>query len=266
MNSVVDSFDQILEFARKYGLAMTKKRAILREYLQTKILDAFYQEKESVNFCFVGGTSLRLLRGLDRFSEDLDFDRVGGSDETTKLLMSKVYKRLTRENLEIDFYRNTTSKRAYYEFRFKNMLAGLRIGDNKEEKLVIKFDFENHWKGQRKEAVLLNKYGFLVNVMSIPVGQILVQKLQAYLQRSDTQPRDIYDAAWLLSNGAEFDRTYANLNGVPADVVARAEKKFAGERRRLKTFKAKLEPFLINENYVWKLDLLGQLLSIARNG
>ena len=74
MNVVVDNFDRIIEFAKQYALPTSKKRAVVREYLQVKILDMIYQEKTSLHLHFVGGTSLRLLRGLDRFSEDLDFD------------------------------------------------------------------------------------------------------------------------------------------------------------------------------------------------
>lgn len=260
MNFVVDNFDQILDFAKGYGLILSKKRAILREYLQTKILDAFYQEKAAVDYCFVGGTSLRLLHGLDRFSEDLDFDQIGGTSEKTGLLMERVYKRLTQENLEIDMYKNETEQRKYYEFRFKGLLRELNISNNEDEKLMIKFDFEMFWKGQKREVFLLNRYGFLVNVVSIPLGQMLVQKLHAYLNRGETQPRDIYDIVWLLGREVRIDKDYAEVNGLPADLASLAVKKFEGEAKKLITFKSKIRPFLINENYEDKLDLFARLL------
>ena len=74
MNQIIDNYSEIIEFAKGYGLPITKKRAILREYLQSKILNLIYQNSLSLDYYFIGGTSLRLLRGLDRFSEDLDFD------------------------------------------------------------------------------------------------------------------------------------------------------------------------------------------------
>ena len=260
MNYVIDNFDQILNFAKGYGLVLSKKRAILREYLQVMILDALYLEKKAVNYCFVGGTSLRLLHGLDRFSEDLDFDLTGRTLWQTDLLMDQVYKRLTKENLEIDMYQNKTEQRKYYEFRFKGLLRELNISSNPDEKLTIKFDFETIWKGQEKEVFLLNKYGFLVNAVSIPLGQMLVQKLHAYLNRGETQPRDIYDMVWLLAREVKIDKEYVRANGLPADLAEQAVKKFEGEQRRLKTFKSKLRPFLINENYEDNLDLFARLL------
>lgn len=103
MNNILDSFDQILKFAQSYGLPSTKKRAILREYLQVKILEIIYQERISKNLFFVGGTALRLLRGLDRFSEDLDFDILGITSVQIDSLMRLVHTRLLKENLVVDF-------------------------------------------------------------------------------------------------------------------------------------------------------------------
>src|SRR3989338_2317080 len=112
MNNIVSSFDHILDFAGSYGLPLAKKRAILREYLQVKILDMIFKEKISQNLYFVGGTSLRLLRGLDRFSEDLDFDYEQYSQKDIGLLVESVYLNLKKQNVEIDLYKNITEERS----------------------------------------------------------------------------------------------------------------------------------------------------------
>ena len=51
-------------------------RNLLTEYLQTQILFAMSLGKFNENLSFLGGTGLRLVYNLDRFSEDLDFDLV----------------------------------------------------------------------------------------------------------------------------------------------------------------------------------------------
>src|SRR3990167_8627034 len=119
MNVVVDNFDRILEFAKQYALPTSKKRAVVREYLQVKILDMIYQEKTSLHLHFVGGTSLRLLRGLDRFSEDLDFDLAEISPREVNNIVIAIHKRLKKENITVDLYQNMTARRAYFELRFK---------------------------------------------------------------------------------------------------------------------------------------------------
>lgn len=263
MNNIVSNFDQILEFAKGYGLPLTKKRAILREYLQVRILDLLYQEKVSPGLFFVGGTSLRLLYGLDRFSEDLDFDMVKLKQKQIKKVMDNTHQRLLKENIEVDLYQNITLKRAYYELRFKNLLYELSLTRNREEKLMVKFDFETFWQGQKRKVVLLKRYGFLVNVVTIPFEQILVQKLLAYIKRKQTLPRDIYDIVWLIAQGAKIDKDFMIKNNLPLNLITKAREKFEKERKKLKNLKLKLRPFLINENYSKKLELFPKVLNTA---
>lgn len=259
MNTIVDNFDQILDFAKDYGLASARKRAIVREYLQTNILEILYREKLSVQVVFVGGTSLRLLRGLDRFSEDLDFDLLDISFQELDQLVKKVHQGLVKESIEVDLYQNPTAKRTYFELRFKNLLYELKISENEDEKLKIKLDFERFWQGQNQEVVLLNRYGFLVNVVSVPLDQILVQKLTAYLRRGQTQPRDLYDLIWLLSQGARLDVNFMKKNKLPGNLMSLAKEKFLKERKKVKGFKLRLKPFLLNPESVEKLEMFAEL-------
>ena len=47
---------------------------ILKEYIQLMILDFLSSTPYVRKLTFIGGTNLRLVKGIDRFSEDLDFD------------------------------------------------------------------------------------------------------------------------------------------------------------------------------------------------
>ncbi|MBK7599828.1 MAG: nucleotidyl transferase AbiEii/AbiGii toxin family protein [Acidobacteria bacterium] len=49
---------------------------LLREYLQAHILRSLHECEAFRSVAFVGGTALRFLHGLQRFSEDLDFSVV----------------------------------------------------------------------------------------------------------------------------------------------------------------------------------------------
>src|SRR3989344_9254684 len=102
MNQITDNYKEILEFAKSYGLPVTKKRAILREYLQSKILSIIYQDRISVNLYFAGGTSLRLLRGMDRFSEDLDFDINKSYKNKISGLTAGILGQFKRENIKAE--------------------------------------------------------------------------------------------------------------------------------------------------------------------
>ena len=50
------------------------QKHILKEYLQLMILDFLSTTHFVRKITFIGGTNLRLVKGIDRFSEDLDFD------------------------------------------------------------------------------------------------------------------------------------------------------------------------------------------------
>ena len=50
-----------------------RSRNLVREYLQTRILESLQHSGAMLSLAFHGGTALRFLYGLERFSEDLDF-------------------------------------------------------------------------------------------------------------------------------------------------------------------------------------------------
>lgn len=261
MNPLVSLWPQILKFGQEYGLPATKKRAILREYLQTKILGLIYRQKISHQLFFTGGTALRLLYNLDRFSEDLDFDLGQIDFVQIRKLLKQTTQQLKQENININLYHNITRKRSYFELRFPDLLSALKLSTNIGEKLVIKLDFEKFWVPPAGgTAVMLERYGLLATVMTLPLDQILVQKLFAYPHRKQTLPRDLYDIVWLISQKAKIDSSFLKKNRLSSEIISQAQKKFAAEKGRLKTLKSKLAPYLIHEKQVDYLDLFPEIL------
>src|SRR4030066_2608117 len=66
------------------------ERAIVREYLQYKILQAIFESKQASKLSFLGGTALRIVHGNSRFSEDIDLDNFGLSWQAFGELIPKV--------------------------------------------------------------------------------------------------------------------------------------------------------------------------------
>ncbi len=262
MNNAMTNFDEILHLSKDYGLPQEKKRAILREYLQTKILSLIYREGTSKNLFFVGGTALRILHGLDRFSEDLDFDSVGITPREIQKLVKTVMHGLDQENIAVELYQNTTQKKYYYELRFPYLLAQLKLSSNTGEKLMIKLDIESLWRGQKREMVFVNRYGLLATIVTKSLDQMLVEKLAAYLGRKETQARDLYDLVWLLARGMKIDRTFAQKNHLTSDLLEKALKKFNREKKLLPIYKTKLHPFLFDERKTSSLDFFENLVKI----
>jgi hypothetical protein len=95
-------------------------------------------------------------------------------------------------------------------------------------------------------------------VIANTLDQILVEKLGAYVGRKTVQPRDMYDAVWLVAQGARLDREFMEENGIGRLIekaLARFEKD--GVTREMKQ---KLAPFLLVAGDENKLDLFYEII------
>lgn len=63
------------------GVQPTLALCLVREYLQARVLQILQDKHAFQNWAFVGGTALRFLFSLPRFSEDLDFSLVQPDQE-----------------------------------------------------------------------------------------------------------------------------------------------------------------------------------------
>src|SRR3989339_1006603 len=106
--------EALLEYAKEKKMPTDKMRGILREYIQTLILKAIYQHELGRKLYFLGGTYLRFVHHLKRFSEDLDFNGEKFGKKQFEDLMYYVQSELEREGLAC---------RASFDYR-GNLLTG----------------------------------------------------------------------------------------------------------------------------------------------
>lgn len=258
MNNLTANSNQILAFAKKYGLPVEKKRGIIREYLQSLFLANFYKQPLSRKMIFTGGTALRLLRNLPRFSEDLDFDNLGLSNRQVAGLVDKAVKAIKKENFAVELKSTNRGKKTYFELKFPRLLFDLKISTNLKEKLMIKVDYSDLWRGQKPEAVLFNRYGFLEMIPVLPLNQAIVEKMAAYVNRKQTQARDVFDVIWLFSQGARPDKEFMQKNHLTG-LAKRAAVKWQNEPGKT-NLRRRLEPFLFDPAEARKLELFGEVV------
>lgn len=255
--------DTLKEEGRRLKIPENRPRALIREYLQTKIIYYLYQEKSSHLLSFIGGTSLRLLRDLDRFSEDLDFANLGLKFSEIKKLFLKVKNKLKKEGFEIEYKMKKTNNSGIGEMKFKNLLFQLGISHHKEENLIIKLNYTTPKIKPEREAIILTRFGMVQSVITNTPEFLLSQKIRAILTRKDFQPRDLYDVVWFLSH---------RIKPAPAlfsEMKVKAERELFEKLKsfylkkvkpNLKTFKKRLTPFLIDEKKVYYLDIFEDLI------
>lgn len=251
------------EEGKRLGIPSHKNRALVREYLQSKIIYYLYEETKSAYMSFIGGTSLRLLRNLDRFSEDLDFDNLGISFIEVKKLFNKIQKKLKKEGCETEFKIKKTNNSAIGEIKFLDLLFQLKISSHITEKLVIKINYTTPKIKPSVETAILNRFGLLQQVMTNTAEFLFSQKIRAIFTRGDLQPRDFYDAAWFLSHRIMPDKKLFPALKVKTekDLFLQLHQIYLKKvKPSLAYFKKKLSPFLIDEKKVNYLDLFDQLV------
>ncbi|MFH1838379.1 MAG: nucleotidyl transferase AbiEii/AbiGii toxin family protein [Candidatus Kuenenbacteria bacterium] len=264
MTGINFNWENILELAKKIGIPKEKKRAIIREYLQTQFLNFLYSQKKSFKINFIGGTSLRLLYNLDRFSEDLDFDNLGLSFSEIKKLFLNSIEKLEKQGFKTEFDFRKTNHSGIGRLKFINLLFELEISSNPKEKLMIKLDYTTPKIKSKSEILILNRFGTIQNITTANLSSILSQKIKAILFRKDLQPRDFYDLVWLISQNIEPDKNLLlkplkikNENEVWQKVLNRFQKEM---KQNIKSYKQKLLPFLLNPEKVKYLDLFENLI------
>lgn len=254
-------WEDILKEAERRGVPLIKKRAILREFLQVKFLTFLYRLTNCQNLAFIGGTSLRLLRGLDRFSEDLDFDNFDLDSTKVKTLFEKTTAEFKREKYNVEFDFKKTKSSGSGRLRFSDLLYQLGISRNPREKLMVRFDFTNQ-KRIETEVLLLAEFGMNERVITNTLPVLLSQKTRALILRKQTRGRDFYDIYWLLSRGVKPNlKMLKTLDiGSRTEFFLKLKEIYQKEKKNISFYKKQIRPFLLHEENQKYLDFLKDIL------
>ena len=192
------SKEELARIAQQTGLPLYLQE---KEYLLKLFLASYYHRYRAV---FKGGTCLRYLFGVERFSEDLDFNI-----KTPKIFQQEVRRTLEEfqlRGIEWRFLNEEIFSEAYTcEITCKGPLssgtgqtqnkfridAGYRLGTMKKpEWKVMKSEYSDS-----KENIL---------VLTMAIEEIMAEKVMALFQRR--KGRDLYDLWFLTSRGVKLDQ------------------------------------------------------------
>ena len=174
-------------------------RYMLKEYLQLLILDHLATTPYINKVAFIGGTNLRLIQGIDRFSEDLDFDCNDLSEDELMAMTNSVVQYLRQNNVEVETRDKpnphlTAFRRNLY---FPQMLFDLGLTGHKEERLLMKIEAQDQGVQYQPVVANINKMGFFFGIQVPPLDVLCAMKFAAILARQ--KGRDFYDTIFLLS-------------------------------------------------------------------
>ncbi len=204
---------------------------VLREILQWEVISALHQGEAFNTVAFIGGTSLRLLHGLGRFSEDLDFSTIGADMDRDRLSAwgKVIRKRLERCALSgIEFTIGTgTGAVLSADVRVAGILKEMGISPMESQKLKIKIEIDtNPPEGANLQRLLTSTPDRkMITVGTYDLESLMAGKLHALLARPYTKGRDWYDLLWYCAGKVEPNTALLNsaLQQVPSQWCERAE-------------------------------------------
>ncbi|MBU2541278.1 MAG: nucleotidyl transferase AbiEii/AbiGii toxin family protein [Candidatus Omnitrophica bacterium] len=175
------------------------KLNIMREYLQAYILRIMHDEGVFRSTAFLGGTALRFLYNLPRFSEDLDFSLTREKEYEFVELVAKIKQelKLAGYDISISYKHEKTVQNAMV--KFERLMHEAGISPYKEQKFSVKLEIDtNPPKGAVLKTDIVNKY-FPISFLSYDVSSLFAGKFSALLSRKYTKGRDFFDLGWYLS-------------------------------------------------------------------
>lgn len=121
--------------AHLHSNALTHKH-LLKEYVQLMILDFLSSTSYIRKLTFIGGTCIRLTKGIDRFSEDLDFDIKTLSQDEFSKMTDDVIRFLQNNGLNAlsKDSKNPNLKAFRRNIHFPELLFDLGLSGHKEER------------------------------------------------------------------------------------------------------------------------------------
>ncbi len=151
-----------------------------REKIQKDLLNNI----KSFNCLFRGGTALRLVYGLNRYSEDIDFTNGTRSEAERIYYQAKMFAKSRSYNYT-DFHSYEGNGAYFYIIKPKEYNG----------KIKIEISYE-----KTSNNVGYNIYQENKNIKVMSIEEILSEKMRTIIERKEPAPRDLFDMRFIYKN------------------------------------------------------------------
>ena len=176
-----------------------------REIVQEIVLAGLWRGNFFNQAAFYGGTALRILYGLDRFSEDLDFSLLQPNPNfDLDPFFAPIRKEFEALSIPIELSKKKKTRASAIQSAFlktDSQIHALHINLPSMRKIKIKFEVDCRppLGFQTEEKLLLQPFSFYVKTYTLP--NLFAGKLHALLFRrwkNRVKGRDFYDFEWYV--------------------------------------------------------------------
>ncbi len=174
------------------------RKHLLKEWVECLALEWIARSPWASRLTFIGETSLRLLHGIDRFSEDLDFDCKNLSPDDFARFTDSLVRHLVRNGLPAVVKLHESPRLSAYRrsILFPGLLHSIGLSSFPNERFMMKIEAQDQLVPYPRETAPLSHCGFFFPVPVPPLSVLCAMKLSALLSRA--KGRDFYDAIFLL--------------------------------------------------------------------
>jgi len=169
---------------------------ILREYLQAFILRSLHESEAFLSLGFVGGTALRFLFELPRFSEDLAFSVENGECYEPSKWMEKLEREMSLAGFDVDVRLNDRKTVNVAWVLIGGILREAGLSGMAAQKISIKLEMDTRPpRGAVLERQLVRRH-MLFSLRHHDLPSLMAGKVHALVTRRYAKGRDWYDLLW----------------------------------------------------------------------
>lgn len=190
-----------------------QSRNRVREYLQARILQSLQERGVFRSWVLHGGTALRFLYRLPRYSEDLDFSLYQPNEaEHFEEAVSKIRHWFESEAYQMDLRIRTSRTVKSARIGFPGLLHEVGLSPRRTQTMSINIELDSRPPaGGKTETSVIRRY-IMLNLFHYDKPSLLSGKLHALLTRPYIKGRDLYDIFWYLSDSSWPEPNIAFLN------------------------------------------------------
>jgi predicted nucleotidyltransferase component of viral defense system len=165
---------------------------VAREYCQHLFLSAFYQHDAASQVLFKGGTSLRVIYGSPRFSEDLDFSGFGIRKTAIEELITETLSAIEQVGMAIEIEEAKETTGCYLGI-VHNRFGGYHV------EIHLEISLRHRAAVKPQTALIASDFLPAYTLLHLPQELLVQEKLNALFDRA--KPRDFYDLYFILRKG-----------------------------------------------------------------
>lgn len=212
--------EKINQMLKRYELSTIHDHEnALKEIIQEVVLLGLWRSKFYEKAVFYGGSALRILHKLDRFSEDLDFSLISPKKTfDMKKYLGAVKAELELWGFEVATEETNKKNKTTIESAFikaNTLIHLIKIGTNLKThrnavmKIKLEIDIDPAVGFTNEDKYHLHPIPFTIKTMNLP--SLFAGKMHALLCRArqtNIKGRDWYDMIWFIKNSIPCDLNY----------------------------------------------------------